>query len=181
MATSALKSTAITGLDTIPPARPTAGMGAAARLRSIEGIVTANSGDAATSTYRLVRLPTNAKVKRVELRGGCATAGAADINIAFSDSTTDNTPANLQGTIPQVSAADNKLFGAAQSLTGGFGTATDITYANTTNFPAGSDTSPLWSVLGYTADPGGMFDIMATVTTAVTTGGPVEVRVEYTE
>lgn len=181
MATSALKSAAITNLDAIPLSYASAGEGAAARVQSIEGFVTANTGDAAGSTYRMVRLPTNAKVKKVELRAACVTAGAADVNVAFSDSTTDGTDAYLQGTIPQVSAANNKLFGAAQSLTGGINVPADLTFANATNFPAGSRMQPLWQVLGFNSDPGGMFDILLVVTTAVTTGGAVAVRVEYAE
>ena len=113
------------------------------------------------------------------LYSAVASAGAADFNVAFSDSTTDGTSSTNQGTIPQVSSANNKLFGAATALTGISATAgTDITFANT--FTHENSKQPLWKVLGYTTDPGGYFDIQANVTTQITTGGIIAMRVTYT-
>lgn len=178
---SALKSTAITNLDASPIVPVVAGEGGPARLLSVEGYVTALSGDTTSSTYKFVRLPTTAHVKAVLLYADCATAGEADFNIIFSDSTTDGTDASNQGTIPQISSANNKLFGAAQSLIGGVTSPVDLTYANVTNYPIGSEQEALWDVLGYSSDPGGFFDIQANVTTAVTTGGAILLRVYYTE
>lgn len=177
---SALKSTAITNLDSSPVVPVVAGQGMGARLMSVEGYVTALSGDTTSSTYKLVRLPTQACVKQVSLYGACASAGAANFNIIFSDSTVDGTDVANQGTIPQISSANNELFGAAQSLIGGADSVVDLTYANTTNFPVGSEQLPLWEVLGFSVDPGGYFDIQANVSTAVTTGGTVLLRVYYT-
>lgn len=180
MATSNLKSTAITALDSSPPGAVVAGQGGTARLLCVEGFVTANSGDAVGSTYQLVRVPTTACVKEVKLYAACASAGAADMNIAFSDSTVDGTTPSNQGTIPQISSANNKLFGSAVSLIGGLASPVELTYDNATNYPVGSEQQPLWQVLGFTSDPGGFFDLKAVVTTAVTTGGVVLARVYYT-
>lgn len=163
------------------PVQNTAGEGASATVLQVSDTVIVASADEASpsvSTYSLVRLPTAAHVKKVTLNTvTIATAGAADFNVRFSDNQSDGTPTALQGTIPQISSANNKLFGAAQSILAGLGT--DLTYANITNFPLGSENKPLWSVLGYTTDPGGFFDIVAYLTTAVTTGGTMQLRVDY--
>lgn len=157
----------------------TSGEGASAPLLQISDIVTVASGDNTSSTYSFVRIPTTAHVKKVVMNSlTIASAGAADFNVRFSDSQTDGTPTGLQGTVPQISSANNKLFGAAQSILAGANT--DLTYANVTNYPYGSENKPLWSVLGYSTDPGGQFDIVAYVTTGVTTGGTLMIKVDYT-
>ncbi len=161
------------------PLQNTSGEGAAGLLKQVNDSVIIASGDNTSSTYSFVRIPTNAHVKSVVYYAtSVATAGAADFNVRFSDSITDGTPTALQGTVPQISAANNQLFGAGQSLLA-TSTGLVLTYANTTNYPLGSENKPLWSVLGFTTDPGGMFDIVAYVTTTVTTGGVGMLKVDY--
>lgn len=177
MGTSALKSQQITDLDASPVVRNDAGRNAAGILRFVDGGVTAVDGDDTSSVYKLVRIPSNAVIKRVTIMSRIASAGSADINVAYSDSTTDGTQPGLQGTIPQISAANNKLFGAAQSLVLA-GVPTNFTFKNTYMTTARMNL-PLWSVLGLTTDPGGFFDIQANITTGVTTGGQVYCGVDY--
>lgn len=175
---STLKSVQITNLDSQPIVPTQTGESAPADLRTLTGVVAALTGDTTASVYKMVRIPTNAKVKHVWVYGEVATAGSADLNVAFSDSTTDGTPVSLQGTIPQVASANNKLFGAAQSLVLA-GVNTEFTYANT--FTPTMSNEELWKALGYTDDPGGFFDLQFNVTTAVTTGGTVALEVQYAE
>jgi hypothetical protein len=182
---SLLKGVAITGLDTIPPTAPTVGEGAPGLLRVVNDYVTAVSADDTGSRYRICRFPTNAKVKRVIINSAVASAGAADINVAYSDSTVDGTPpslATLTDPVVIIPSNDNKLFGAAQSIVG-TGLAVDQTWLGT--FTAKMSNQPMWQNLidlgttQFTADPGGYFDIYLVVTTAVTTGGVVACKVEY--
>lgn len=180
MATSLLKSVQITNLDATPVVLGSTGENANGFLRVVTGSVTALSADDTSSFYKMVRVPTTAKIKKVEIMSRIQTAGSADVNIVHSDSTTDGTPPALQGTIPQMSAANNKLFGAAQSLVLA-GVPTDFTFKNSTNFPQASREKPLWEVLGMTADPGGFFDFELDITTAVTTGGETSMAVYYVE
>lgn len=176
--TSLLKSQSITNLDSTPVITNTSGEGASAPILEISDVVSPLSADAIGSTYSFVRVPTTAHIKSVKLYStGVATAGAAAFNVRFSDSQVDGTPTSLQGTIPQISSANNNLFGAAVSILAVNGL--DILYANITNYPYGSENQPVWAVLGYTADPGGFFDIVAIVTTAVTTGGTLDLKVSY--
>ncbi len=183
MTTEALKSPSITNLDASPVVANTTGQGAAGRMQVVNDHVAATPGVTTGSTYRLCRFPTNAKVKRVLLTNAAlSTSVAADIDVAFSDSTTDGTPAALQGTIPQVSSADNKLFGAAVAIAAAQKNQ-DQTFANT--FTTAHQNMEMWAVLnalgtlGWTEDPGGFFDILLKTTATVTAGGDLSVEVDF--
>ena len=179
--TSALKDPAITNLDAVPVVPPTTGEGGPGYQKSTNNFVTALSADAVGSTYRICRFKTSAKVKTVKLWSAIASAGAGDIDVAYSDAPLsgnfDGTPPALAGTVVQVSSADNKLFGVASTLVAQSGV--DVTFAG--SYTQANSNQPMWAVLGLTQDPGGYFDILIKVTTAVTTGGVVAVRVDFVE
>lgn len=176
--TSTLDGVAITNLDATPVVPVTTGEGVAAVLRSTNDFVTALSADSTSSVYKLVRIPTYAKVKSVKLWSAVASAGAGDFNVCFSDSAVDGTPPGYQGTIPQISSANNKLFGAAQSIVSTLAAGpVDMTFKG--SYTLANKNQPLWQVLGYTVDPGGFFDIQINVTTQITTGGAVGLEVVF--
>jgi len=176
--TSTLDGVAITNSDAMPTVANTTGEGSAAVLRSINDYVTPLSADSTSSVYKIVRFPTNAKVKSVKIWSAIATAGSGDINVAFSDSTVDGTPGAYQGTIPQISAANNKLFGAAQSLVSTLGAGPlDKTFSGT--YTLLNKNQPMWQVLGFATDPGGFFDIQVNITTQITTGGVLGCEVVF--
>jgi hypothetical protein len=183
MAGHNLKSTSITNLDASPVTANTVGEFNQGTVRMISDQVTAVSADDTTSTFKLVRIPTNAKIKKLVLDSAVAGAGAADFNVVHSDSANDGTPSALQGTIPQISAANNKLFGAAQTLVA----QTRVDYTLKGTFTLAHMNLPLWQVLvnlgvtTFTLDPGGFFDIQANVTTTVSTGGIINMECWYVE
>src|ERR1700728_4800860 len=86
-----LESAALINLDVPPVLVPTGGEGAPYRLFSNEDIISPTAANVQFSTYTLgPRIPTNAKVKKVEIYGkgvdSNATAAAAfDVNLIFSD------------------------------------------------------------------------------------------------
>lgn len=186
MAGHNLKSLSITNLDANPVAAMPIGEGAPGMVRISNDFVTTVSADDTTSTYRLARIPTNAKIKSLYIMSAIASAGSGDIDIAFSDSTTDGTqPAlsALANPVAQITGpADNKLFGAAQSLVLA-SVRTDFTFKGT--FLPAHQNLPLWQVLvnlgatQFTADPGGFFDIYVKITTTITTGGVLSAEVNY--
>lgn len=180
MTTEALKSTSITNLDASPVVRPITGEGGEAMLRSVNDYVTFTTGETAGSTYRLVRFPRNAHIKHVLIYlGAAATTFTCDIDLAWSDATVDGTQSVYSGTIPQISASDNQLFGAAIDLHS-IVTPTDMINKNLTNFPAGSSNLPVWQVLGYASDPGGYFDLMLKNTATNSGSEAVFAEVQYT-
>lgn len=186
MAGHQLASASITNLDAVPVVANTIGEGAPGFIRQVSDFVLPVSGDDTTSTYRLCRFPTTAKLKSVKIYSTIASAGSGDIDIAFSDSTSDGTQAALAGGVVQLAGpVDNKIFGAAQSLVLA-GVNTDFTFKNTAWTPAMAN-MPIWKALvalgatQFTADPGGYFDIFVKITTAVTTGGILAAEVNFVE
>jgi hypothetical protein len=185
-------SPSITGLNASPIVVSAMGEGAAGMDKIANDQVTAVSGDSIGSIYKFCRIPTNAKLKRLFYASAVQGGGAADIDIAYSDSKTDGTPQNfinLTGfPIVQFSGpADNKVFGAAQSLVQTLATNEfiEVTFKNT--FTPLMQNQPLWQALvslgtvNFTTDPGGFFDIVMKLTTGVTTGGVISMLAQYVE
>ena len=189
MAGHILKSLAITNLDATPVIPNTIGEGAPGYVTVVDGSVSPVSADDNTSTYRMLRFPTSAKVKDLKIWSTVLTAFAADIDIAFSSSTVDGTPPALAGGIVQITGpVDNKLFGAAKTMFVGSATfplITAITDPFQGTFTAPMMDIPMWQnlvTLGatqFSANPGGYFDILVRCTTAVTTGGILIAKMEY--
>src|SRR5712664_2373251 len=117
MAVVTTKSQSIINLDASPPVQNTIGEGGPAMRRIINDSVVGVVGDSIGSIYRLVRLPTNAKLKRLWLSTfGATGTSAGDIDVAFSDSPGES--ANYQafqstagGVVQVTGPVDNKLFG----------------------------------------------------------------------
>jgi hypothetical protein len=190
MAVVTVKSLSITNLDATPIIAMPVGEGANGLLRCANDFVTATVGDSIGSVYRCCRIPTNAKVKRVLLTYPTAsTAGATDIDVAFSDSLTDGTQqpfATLANPVVQLTGpVDNKLFGSGTVLTSSLKNS-DVTFGNT--FIPQHQNLPLWQVLvllgatQFTSDPGGFFDLVAKLTVALTVAaGPLSIECDYVE
>lgn len=177
MATEALKSTAISNMDAIPPTKPTTGEGSVGHLRSVDGVVSPTNGDTAGSTYQMVRLPSNAKVKHVlACLDAAVTTFTADIGVYYG--TDPTTPSTLRGTAVN-STSGSQLFGTAVALAA-IVTPTDFVNESTTN-TAAKRQQPLWQACGLTADPMCSFDITLTLT-ATTSGAPVvALEAQYVE
>lgn len=167
MTTEALKSKQITDLDATPPVAGTSGEYASGELRHVGGFVTVSASMAAGSTYRLVRIPTNAKVKGIVFESEAMGAGKFNLSVYYSDSQNDGTQPAKQGLI--VPTTGDQFF------------ASDIDCASAVvrgdktnesgNYTMDLRNKPLWSALGLTSDPSGFFDLVAVVhTTDVTTG-----------
>lgn len=172
MAVETLKSAPITDLDTVPVVPQTAGQGGPGRLNHVDGFVTVPAASSIASTFRLVRLPSDAVVKQVILESEAQTAGATDVGLYYSSSTRDGTTPANQGDV-----IDADFFGAAVSLAAA--SRADIT-AESGVYTLNERALPLWEAAGLTSDPGGFFDVVATLTTAVTTGtGRLGVEVLY--
>lgn len=202
MATEALKSSTVTNLDATPVIVATSGEGAAAGMRTVEDNTTTTTNNDAGSTYRMARFPVTAKVKHVWLYLGdvdsnAAAAWTADVNVAFSDSTVDGTPTNLQGLIPTSSlngttttvasyTSPNKLFGSAIAASNsGAVKYQEVTYTGT--FLPADRLNPLWNYFGFTNNagnaqsPGGNFDILiyAAHSAATAHAGVLGVEVDF--
>lgn len=174
MTTEALKSTAITNLDTVPALANTSGEGGLGRLCEIDGYVTVSASMAALSTYQLVRVPTNAKIKTILFESEAQGAGKFNLGVYYSTAKNDGTPVDKQGT-----AVSSALFITDVDCASAVAIINDTNESGT--YTLDKRTQPLWKAAGLSADPGGYFDIVATVhTTDVTTGtGKLGVTVFY--
>jgi hypothetical protein len=179
MTTEALKSTPITNLDATPVTPNTTGEGGPGHLRSVSGYVTVSASMAAGSTYRLVRVPSNAKIKQILFESEAQGAGKFNLSVYYSDSTVDGTQSANQGLI--VPTTGDQFF-ASDIDCASLVVQTDKTNESA-NYTLAMRNKRLWDALGLTSDPGGFFDIVAVVhTTDVTTGtGKLGVCVNYVE
>lgn len=205
----------ITTLDTQPLQQLTAGEGKPGGLQFADDYIHVTTAMLALGqSWRLCRFPTTAKIKRVMVGADAimdtnvASTLALDLNIIFSDSTVDGTPASLQAGIPTsantgavttVSAysSPNKLFGTLTVSNNAFSPPKVQSFIQLVDvtFGAGSilynslvlTETPLWNLFGFTnaqgypGDPGGYFDLNVNVSTAAATAQAANfyARVEY--
>lgn len=176
MAVDHVKSTPLTNLDATPAVISTAGEGAPAPLKSVSsGDVVGVASSSVNATYQFVRVPSNAKIKRILFDTETQAAGAMDVGVYYATDGEGGKPTSLLA----AAAISQALFASAVALTA---TAiTDITNESGTYTPT-KRLQPLWQAAGLSSDPGGYFDIVGTLTTAITTGtGKMGMTVEYTD
>jgi hypothetical protein len=187
MATETLKSTAITDLDATPPVRLGNGAGAAYMPQSIEAYVTPTTAVTATSLYRMIRLPSDAIVKKVEVSwtGSGLTTFTADVTVYYSDNTLDMVGIGQgdSGLVNSLSGTSS-LFAHAEAV-GGFtvGVPTDVTFLNSaaaTGYNWTTYTEPLWQAAGLSSDPGGFFDIVFYTTATNSTAATAQIGMKVT-
>lgn len=203
-----VESATLINLNVPPVLIPTAGEGGSFRVHRNEDTIATTSSAVANSTYTLgPRIPTNAKIKKVQIytKGSDSNATAtmaADINLIFSDAAlggiaagqpvNDGTPTSLSGLIPTSAltgattsitaySSPNKMFGSAVTIAANSGAVklTDITFQNT--FKMEYMLLPIWDVLGWTSDPGGFFNFFVVLTTgpATAAAGTLGLIVDY--
>lgn len=211
MAAEQVKSLAITNADANPVVVNTAGAGARALLRSVDGIVACAAVPLASakSVYRICRFPTLARLKSVIVATDVALDSGThalvfDFNICFSDSTTDGTPSAFlpasagEAVIPTTAkdgttmttvaayASPNLIFGTVNNTSASVRLAqTELLFQGTiANYSFLALTQqPIWQALGFASDPGGNFDLLAYVSTGAGTGaaGNLYGRVSFSQ
>lgn len=163
MTTEALKSASITNDDAVPTVLNTAGAGAASTMNVVDDYVTVSASMAALSTYRLVRVPTTAKVKSVVFESEAQGAGKFQLGVYAPNG----------GAVVSVKLFSDDIDCASAVL--------PTEKVGSSTYTLDKRKQPLWQAAGAASDPGGFYDIVATVhTTDVTTGtGKLGVRVAY--
>jgi hypothetical protein len=170
MTTEALKSASMTNRYATPQVQNSAGKGAPGVLRMVDDFVTTTSGVTVGSTYIMVSVPTDARVKRVTWEAAAMTQGSFDLGCFYQIDAPGHTGEVVAG------AAD--FFGSALSAASAVAAGTEVTNEQG-EYPLSARGKQLWDALGLTSDPGGYFDIVFTSTNTITTGALLGVRVEY--
>lgn len=177
MAVDHVKSAVITNLDASPVVPATAGEGGPAPLKFVDGYTTAVASSSADATYQLARIPSNAKVKTIIFESEAQGAGKFDLGLYYATDGLGKQPTSLLA----AAAIDQDFFATVIDCAAAV-TPTDVTNESG-SYTLDKKVMPIWQAVGLSADPGGNFDIVATVkTTAVTTGtGKFGIRVYYTD
>ena len=177
MAVDHVKSTPVTNSDASPAVANTAGEGGSAPLKCISsGSVVAVASSSTDATYQFCRVPSSAKIKAIFFESGAQAAGTMDIGVYYATDGVIGKPAALLA----AAAIDQDFFASLVALTS-LSQPTNVINESATNTPA-KQNQPLWQALGLTSDPGGNFDIVGTVVTAITTGtGVMGMTVFYTD
>lgn len=173
MAVVTVKSQAITDQDASPRVAPQAGKGAGSREKYIDGLAAVANGDSIGSKYLLARVPSNIYVKELMLWCPAITTCAADFGVYYASRQEDIGAGQVAGAV--ITAA---FFAAAQSLAAVLNGTQIITQ---TTYTLANRQKPLWEALGLTSDPGGKFDIVATLTAAAASAGSIYIKANYTE
>jgi len=173
MAVVTVKSQAITDQDANPRVAPQAGKGAGFREKSIDGFAAIANGDSIASKYILMRVPSTVYVKELLLSCPATASALADIGLYYASRTEDVGAGVVAGSVVSVA-----FFSAAQALTGALNGTQIITQ---TTYTLANRNKPLWEAAGLASDPGGKFDVVATLTAAATGAGSIYLKMNYVE
>lgn len=165
MGTSALKSPAITNADATPPTVNNNGVDGGL-IRSKIGYVTAAAADDTNSVYRFARVKSSAYIRAVKF-ASAASGATGQVNIGVHQ-----TPANGGAVV------DADLFASALDPGGAAIALTDVTFESGQYTYAEAHT-PLWQVLGLTADPMREYDITASVAETIADATLMYLEVQY--
>ncbi len=166
MGVVAVKSTAITNRDATPLVKNNAHIQDGVLKESVATYEVA-TGDSSTSTYRMMQVPSNARISQLLLvTDDMGTATAADFGIY---QTTENGG----------SVVDADFFSAAVSLNSGALSDSDITHGNASGFGKEDAEKPLWQALGLSSDPCRYYDVVATLTADSDAGGTLTLKLRY--
>jgi hypothetical protein len=132
-------------------------------IREAVGFVTTNSDDSIGSTYRICRVPSNARITQIlgSQDVGSASAGIADVGVY-------QTAANGGAVVDAdffASAWDFNVLGDCHNV--------DITHEAGAGFLVNEDEKYLWEALGLSTDSNREYDIVLTLTEAIATGATV--------
>jgi len=163
MAVDTLKSAAITNADATPVVLNNASV-AAGILREAVGTKQATASASIGSTYRLCRIPSNARVSQVILScDAFDTTGAGDVGIY-------QTAANGGAVV------DADHFASAVVMTSAL-VGTDVTHESAV-YGVEDAEKPLWEALGLSADPKRDYDVVVTLTAANGAGATPDITLK---
>jgi hypothetical protein len=165
MAAEHLKSAHITNATATPVVLTNAAVAGGRLLESCGTIAPAAAAEA-NSTYRVCRVPSNARISQVLISAADFTTAGA-INVGLYD-TADNGGA----------VVDADLFASAYPMQSGPYTNSDITHESG-EYTVVEAEKPLWEVLGLSADPCKEYDVAATVSTAFDGGQTMHLKCRF--
>lgn len=165
MAVVNTKSTAITNADEAQPRVQTQSWIERGSPVIAVGTVEVAAADDDTSVYRLVRIPSGARIHKVELMSDAIT-GATDYNLGLYK------PAYTGGGI----VVDDNLIADALDFSSGNTVPVEVTFDQ---IDIDDIEKRVWELLALSADPHTEYDIALTSVTNGTGAGTISIRVTY--
>ena len=160
-------SQSITNRNSTPRVLNNARLSGSVLMSATERVVLTSGTDGVASIHRLFELPSNAVISRVFFSApDIGTTTAADIGL-------------YRTTADGGAVVDADFIASAQALNAGPYESVDITRESAVITPANRNT-PIWSILGLSADPQVRYDVALTLTGAADGSGSVDVTVQYT-
>lgn len=167
MATSHLQSTSVANALATPAVRNNEYLSASDNYETVE-VITTLSSDAAGSTYSFGRVKSSARVSDLQYMNDAMTAGIVKLGVAVAGSNGATLPV----------AASDQIFASGVSLAAAHNIWTLVGFPSILG--AGGLVANVklrvWELLGLAADPMTEYEVIATVTTGVTTGGSFALR-----
>lgn len=165
MAVANTKSTAITNADATQPRVQTQSWIQKAEVFATVATVEVAAADDDASVYRMVRVPSSARIHSIEIVSDAITGGTAyDVGVY-------KVAGDAAGAV-----VDADLFADGLDLSAGNTVPVDITFAAR---DIADIEKRLWELLGLSADPHKEYDICLTADTVGTGAGTISLRVEY--
>lgn len=159
------KSTAVTNADTSQPHTQSPSYIEKGAVLVSVGTVEVAAADDNGSVYRLARVPSSARVHRIDIVSDAIAAGTVyDVGVY-------KTAQNAGGVV-----VDADLFAANLDLSAGNTVPVDITFAAR---DIADIEKRVWELLGLSADPHIEYDICLTGDTVGTGAGTISLRVEF--
>ena len=156
MATEVVKSAFIIAADTTPSGLPSAILNGGGDTK-IAMATLAAAGGTTGSVYRFIRVPTKARIHRVEFANADVSSDAATVHLGVYRTVADGS-----------AAVDADLFASALDVATAAVRA-DRTFESLV-FTIDDIEKELWDAAGVSADPGGFYDICATSAAGTCTG-----------
>jgi hypothetical protein len=167
MAVVTPKSVAITNADAATQTlNPTLIHGG--RVKSSVAIMAVANGDSIASIYRMVRVPSNARLRDLQLSCTAITGAIGDIGLY-------DTAANGSAVV------DVDFYASAQSMAAALTGLNVLREATAAGADVAKQEMPIWQALGLTADPKKQYDIATTLTAAATAAGTFSLDVSYVD
>lgn len=165
MAVVTVKSGPITNRDTVPIVMTKAAL-MGGNVKAARGTVEVTNGDSIASKFIFFEVPSNAIPLRLLIGCDAITSAAADIGL-------------YRTTKDGGAVVDADAFASAQSIASAIVVNTDVIHESAV-FGVEDVEKELWEVLGLTADPNVMYDLVATLTAAATATGTLSLTLLYT-
>lgn len=177
MAVVNLKSTLITNRDATPKVLTDAYL-AGGIMEEAQGSVKTGASDNAASVYRLVQVPSNARVSAIFWQADALGSGCQLDVAVWYPTTLPLGGGNFLASGSSAALISSSIFATALAGSGSAVALTEITNQSL-NYTIPLQETPLWNVLGLASDPEIDFDIGFSLRFATASAGYAGLKVRY--